>query len=67
MRLKWYPPSCQKPLKILYLYALPYEELISRYKKYGFKRLGQKYEKEIHSRLKPKYDKYCIFMYRILD
>ena len=53
-------------VKALYLYALPYEELVARYQHYGFARLEEQYEKEIHRRLKPKYDDSCIFMYRML-
>ena len=43
-----------------------YDELISNYEKYGFSRLAEKYEIEIHNRLKPEYDESCIFMYRML-
>lgn len=53
-------------IKIVYLFALPYDDLISHYYKYGFKRLEEKYEDNIHSRLKPKYDESCIFMYTML-
>lgn len=53
-------------IKILYIYALPYEELISRYEKYGFSRLAPQYERQLHSRLKPGYDDSCIFMFRAL-
>lgn len=53
-------------IKILYIFALPYDELISRYEKYGFSRLAAQYEAELHSRLKPKYDDSCVFMFRML-
>lgn len=53
-------------IKIIYLFALPYDDLIVRYNKYGFKRLDGEYEDKIHSRLKPKYDDSCIFMYTML-
>lgn len=53
-------------IKILYLFALPYDELIERYKKYGFTRLNDTFETQIHNRLKPRYDEFCIFMYRML-
>ena len=53
-------------IKILYIFALPYDELISRYEKYGFSRLDAQYEAELHSRLKPKYDDSCVFMFRML-
>lgn len=53
-------------IKILYLFALPYEDLIDRYKTYGFSRLEKKLEEELHKRLKPLYDDDCKFMYRML-
>ena len=53
-------------IKILYIFALPYEDLISRYEKYGFSRLDPKLEADLHTRLKPNYDGSCIFMYRML-
>ena len=53
-------------LMIVYIYALPYDHLIDRYKVYGFSRLDKKYEDDLHSRLKPVYDWGCIFMYQIL-
>ena len=46
--------------------ATIYDELISRYEKYGFSRLAEQYEVEIHNRLKPEYDESCTFMYRML-
>jgi hypothetical protein len=53
-------------IKILYLFALPYQDLISRYKSYGFSRLDDPYEDQLHSRLKPSYDESCKFMYQRL-
>ena len=53
-------------IKILYIFALPYEDLIARYEKYGFSRLEESLEIELHNRLKPKYDESCTFMYRML-
>lgn len=53
-------------IKILYLFALPYQKLISRYKDYGFSRLDDPYEDQLHSRLKPSYDESCKFMYQRL-
>ena len=54
-------------IKILYIFALPREKLIARYKEdYGFSRLTDVYEDELHKRLKPFYDDTCIFMYMIL-
>lgn len=53
-------------IKILYIFALPYDELISRYEKYGFTRLSEDNEVSLHSRLKPDYDESCVFMFRML-
>ncbi len=53
-------------IKILYIFALPYDELILRYEKYGFTRLDPELEADLHTRLKPNYDGSCIFMYRML-
>lgn len=53
-------------LKILYIFALPYDELVARYTQYGFSRLEDPYEDELHKRLKPRYDMNCLFMYQIL-
>ena len=49
--------------KICYIFALPKDDLIKRYKKYGFSRLAKPLEEELHQRLKPRYDERCIFMY----
>ena len=54
-------------VKILYIFALPYDGLIKRYKEvYGFERLGEYDENELHKRLKPAYDQSCVFMYAVL-
>ncbi len=53
-------------VKILCIFALPYNSLISRYESMGFKRLPAKEEKQLHSRIKPNYDAKCIFMYQEL-
>ena len=53
-------------VKILYLFALPFEGLIQRYIQYGFTRLEARHEAELHQRLKPRYDSECIFMYQML-
>lgn len=47
----------------VYIYALPYEDLISHYEKLGFRRLPTEEEALLHQRQKPRYDKQCIFMY----
>ena len=52
---------------ILYIFALPEEKLIRNYAaKYQFLRLDEQSEKALHSRLKPKYDESCIFMYQLI-
>ena len=53
-------------VKIIYIFALPAETLIHRYIQYGFTRLDQASEAELHRRLKPAYDEGCIFMYQQL-
>ena len=53
-------------VKIIYLFALPYENLINTYTQYGFSRLSTKSEDELHKRLKPRYDESCIFMFQQL-
>ena len=52
--------------EVLYIFALPFDGLIRRYEKYGFKRLPAEHEDELHRRLKPRYDSECIFMYQLL-
>lgn len=53
-------------VKIIYIFALPFEGLIKQYGKYGFRRLEAEHEAELHRRLKPRYDSECIFMYQML-
>ena len=53
-------------VRVVYIFALPFEKLISRYEAYGFKRLDEKSEDSLHARLKPAYDESCIFMYQHL-
>jgi len=54
-------------VKMLYIFALPFDTLIDRYSKYyGFTRLDPVAEENLHRRLKPEYDDYCKFMYRKL-
>ena len=54
-------------VKMIYIFALPYERLIDTYKTYGFLRLSIESEKALHIRLKPSYDNGCIFMYQQLQ
>lgn len=52
---------------LLYIFALPQETLISRYsERYGFRRLSGDDEDMLHRRMKPRYDRSCIFMYQML-
>ena len=51
---------------MVYLFALPYPALLKNYQKYGFLRLSRGAEEKLHRRLKPSYDKSCIFMYQHL-
>jgi len=53
-------------VKILYIFALPFDGLIRQYGRYGFMRLSAEHEVELHKRLKPRYDSECIFMYQML-
>ena len=53
-------------VKLIYIYALPKEKLLHRYEQYQFKRLKPEQEQALHSRIKPDYDRDCIFMYQEL-
>ena len=53
-------------VKVIYLFALPFERLIRRYMQYGFERLESDNEADLHKRLKPRYDEGCVFMYQML-
>lgn len=53
-------------IKIIYIYALPFDRLIEHYTKYGFQRMSADIENLIHSYIKPAYDQGCIFMYQPL-
>jgi len=54
-------------VRFIYIYALPYKGLMDNYEKYGFRRLRGPVEEELHKRLKPIYDRGCIFMYQGLN
>lgn len=54
-------------IKIVYIFALPFKKLIARYERYGFKRLPSEDENTLHTRLKPRYDESCKFMYLLLQ
>ena len=54
-------------VKVLYIFALPEEKLINRYiEKYKFCRLNKIDEDNLHSRIKPRFDYGCIFMYHLI-
>lgn len=53
-------------VKILYIYALPYEGLLNYYHGLAFSRLPKEQEMVLHSRIKPRYDEGCIFMYQVI-
>ena len=53
--------------RILYLFALPYDTLLTHYKeKYGFMRLDKEQEDKLHKHIKNDYDQTCIFMYMLI-
>lgn len=54
-------------IKLVYIFALPYDRLIARYERYGFHRLSDEDESDLHKRLKPRYDESCKFMYLLLN
>lgn len=51
---------------IVYIFALPYRNLIKYYESLNFKRLSKVAEAFIHRNYKPRYDEGCIFMSRPL-
>ena len=53
-------------IKILYIFALPREQLMKRYREYNFSRLNAVQERGVHKRIRPRYDRGCIFMYQML-
>lgn len=54
-------------LKVLYIFALPEQNLIDRYmKEYGFRRLDKCDEDNLHNRIKPVFDYGCVFMYQLI-
>ena len=53
---------------LIYIFALPKMTLINNYRKnYGFNRLSEEAENDLHTRLRPRVDKDCIFMYKIIQ
>lgn len=56
--------SSEIGVAIVYIFALPEDDLINYYQKhYGFARLPKSLERRIHSRIRPRYDESCVFMY----
>ncbi len=53
-------------IKMIYIFALPYDKLITRYMNYGFQKLSAEAERDLYKRLKPRYDESCRFMYQLL-
>ena len=49
------------------LYALPVARLIRYYETLGFRRLDAEKTKFVSSRVKPKYDRGCVFMFRGME
>lgn len=58
--------SVEVGVRIIYIFALPFESLINIYRDYGFKRLSKSNENQLHRRIKPSYDENCIFMYQMI-
>lgn len=56
--------SCYVGAKLIYIYALPEDKLMSHYETMGFSRTSEKMERFVYSHVKPAYDKNCIFMIR---
>ncbi|SCZ76113.1 MULTISPECIES: hypothetical protein [Pseudobutyrivibrio] len=54
-------------IRMIYIFALPDEKLINYYNdSFGFSRLQEAEEQKMHNRIRPLYDKDCIFMYQRL-
>lgn len=53
-------------VRILYIYALPNNNLIEHYHSYGFTKLQAFQQKHIEKWFQPYYDKGCVFMYQNL-
>ena len=53
-------------VSVIYLFSLPDDKVIENYRQYGFERLTEEDEAKVHTRLKPRYDDQCIFMYTMV-
>ena len=52
-------------VRIIYIFALPKDKLLSYYHgAFDFARLSEEQENKMHNRIRPAYDKDCIFMYQ---
>ena len=59
--------SRQIGIYLIYVYALPEQKLLKNYQEnYGLLRLSPDAEKDLHARLRPRVDKDCIFMYKLV-
>jgi len=54
-------------VKMLYIFSLPYPRLLQYYKTLNFERLSLMDEYHVHRRMKPRYDRNCIFMFQLID
>ena len=55
-------------VRIVYIFALPKDKLLSYYQgAFDFSRLSEEQENKMHNRIRPAYDKDCIFMYQVLN
>lgn len=60
--------SMQIGVRMLYIFALPYSRLVNYYhKQLRFNRLPLLEEYFTHKRIKPRYDRNCIFMYQLIE
>jgi len=53
-------------IKVLYIFALPYKSLIEKYEEYNFRKLSRLQQFFIHLRIRPRYDRSCVFMYQVI-
>ena len=59
--------SKQIGIYLIYIFALPEKALIENYhRNYGFMRLSREAETDLHARLRPRVDRDCIFMYKLI-
>lgn len=55
--------SGQIGVRMLFIFSLPYENLMSYYRTLHFERLSTAEEYFVHKRIKPRYDKNCVFIH----